>query len=466
MLNENNHINSGNDFDQNQNTGTSFPQSGATDQNASGTVTGHQAETSANEPVSPANNINQWETYQPQSESSSYYDQNAYPNFQPQAAEAVKTKKSGKGKIAALILACMILSAGCGFGGSYAAQKLFGESGSTKTPVLTQSLVNTSNTTAEKGDLAAVVESTQNSVVEITTKNVTTNQFMQQYVTEGAGSGVIITEDGYIITNHHVINGASEVTVRMKDGTEYPAKIIGSDQESDIAVIKVEASGLKAAVLGDSSKLAVGETCLAIGNPLGELGGTVTEGIISALDREIAIDGQTMTLLQTSAAINPGNSGGGLFNAKGELIGIVNAKTSASGIEGLGFAIPINTAKEIAEELMNNGYVTGRVQLGVTLLTIADDQTATQYRVSEKGVYVSEISANSDAYYGGMKVGDRIVSVNGTEITTADEVKQVVEDSSVGDVLKFTVVRGQKSVDLEVTLTEYNSNFSNFGQGQ
>ncbi len=461
MLHENNYTNSGNGFDQNQNNSV-YTQGTPVEENSAGT--GNSAESNQNGGAVPATDVNQWETYQPQADPSSYYNQTSYTSFPSQ--EGVKTQKFGKGKVVALILACMIVSAGCGFGGSYVAQRFFGESGSTKTPVLTQSLVNTSSTTAEKGDLAAVVEATQNSVVEITTRNVTTNQYLQQYVTEGAGSGVIISEDGYIITNHHVIDGASEVTVRLKDGTEYTAQIIGSDEESDIAVIKIDATGLQTAVLGDSSTLAVGETCIAIGNPLGELGGTVTEGIISALDREIAIDGQTMTLLQTSAAINPGNSGGGLFNAKGELIGIVNAKTSASGIEGLGFAIPVNTAKDIAEELINNGYVTGRVQLGVTLLTIADDQTAAQYRVSEKGVYISEISANSDAYYGGMKVGDRIVSLNGQDITTADEVKQVIEDSSVGDVLKFTVIRNGESVDLEITLTEYNSNLSVFGQEQ
>lgn len=397
------------------------------------------------------------------------YEENNYnyqqdPYYTPQPTQPPVKEKSKKGRTLALILACMILSAGCGFAGSYAAQKYYSNEIDPSPAVITQSLVNTSDVNAEKGELSAVAASTKDSVVEITTRNVTTNTFLQQYVTEGAGSGVVITEDGYIITNHHVINGASEILVRLTNGEEYTAKLIGSDEESDIAVIKIEASGLSTAVIGDSDQLAVGETCVAIGNPLGELGGTVTEGIISALDREINIEGQDMTLLQTSAAINPGNSGGGLFNAKGELIGIVNAKTSSSGIEGLGFAIPINTAKDVAEELIENGYVTGKVQLGVQLLTISDEQTALQYRVSETGVYIAQVNANSDAYYGGLQVGDRIVSVNGKEITTADEVKEIVENSSVGDNLEFVVARGNKTQNLTVTLTEYNSNLSAFFQ--
>lgn len=386
-------------------------------------------------------------------------------SYQPQSEQPEKKKKSGKGKTAALIVSCMLLSAVCGFGGSYAAQKYFGEEQVQKgTSVITQSLVNTAEGTAEKGSLAEVAAATKDSVVEISTKNVTTNSFMQQYVTEGAGSGVIITDDGYIITNHHVIDGASEVVVRLTNGTEYTAKIIGSDEESDVAVLKIEASDLSEAVFGDSDQLAVGETCVAIGNPLGELGGTVTEGIISALDREINIEGQDMTLLQTSAAINPGNSGGALFNAKGELIGIVNAKSSSSGIEGLGFAIPVNTAKKVAEELIENGYVTGKVQLGVQLVTIANEQTAAQYRVSELGVYVAEVTANSDAYYGGLRVGDRILSVNGKEISAAEEIKDIVQASKVGDSLTFTVDRNGEAEVLTVTLTEYNSNLSAFFQ--
>ena len=193
--------------------------------------------------------------------------------------------------------------------------------------VIYQSVVRTSSSSSSDSSLSIsdVAAVASNSVVEITTETVMMGTRMGQFVSEGAGSGVIITSDGYILTNNHVIDGASKITVRLKDGTSYNGVVVGLDEKTDLAVIKVDASDLQPAVFGDSSSLTVGETAVAIGNPLGQLGGTVTSGIISALDREISIDGETMTLLQTSAAINPGNSGGGLFNSYGELIGIVNA---------------------------------------------------------------------------------------------------------------------------------------------
>ena len=204
------------------------------------------------------------------------------------------------------------------------------------------------------GDLsiAEVVEQVADTVVEITTTNVVTDRFYGQYVTSGAGSGVIISENGYIITNHHVIDGARRITVRLTDGSEFAATLIGSNADKDIALLKISATGLRAAVLGSSEALVVGQEVVAIGNPLGSLGGTVTDGIISALDRTVVIDGHRMTLMQTNAAINPGNSGGGLFNRAGELIGIVNAKQADTGIEGLGFAIPIDVAWETVETIV------------------------------------------------------------------------------------------------------------------
>ncbi|WP_243154785.1 S1C family serine protease [Clostridium thermarum] len=224
--------------------------------------------------------------------------------------------------------------------------------------------------------------------MEITTETVSTNSRMRQYISEGAGSGVIVSKDGYIVTNNHVIDGASKITVKTTDKKSYTAKLIGKDVKTDLAVLKIEDSDLTTAVYGDSSKLVVGELAVAIGNPLGELGGTVTEGIISALNRDVVIDGQTMNLLQTSAAINPGNSGGGLFNEYGELIGIVNAKSSGSGIEGLGFAIRINTVIDIVDSIIDYGYVQGRIDTGLNLIDILDSQTARRYRVQSTGVYI------------------------------------------------------------------------------
>lgn len=184
-------------------------------------------------------------------------------------------------------------------------------------------------------DLADIVDETSPSVVEVFTETKQVSNWFQEYVTEGAGSGVVLSEDGYIVTNHHVIDGANTIKVRLSNGQAYTATLTGTDEKTDLAVLKINASGLKAAKLTDSTTVRVGDFVIAIGNPLGELGGTVTEGIISAKDREITIDGETMTLLQTSAAVNPGNSGGGLFNLSGELVGVVNAKSSGNDIEGL-----------------------------------------------------------------------------------------------------------------------------------
>ena len=215
------------------------------------------------------------------------------------------------------------------------------------------------------------------SVVAITTSSASYSAFYGNYVTKGAGSGVLYAEqaddDGkvtgtYIVTNNHVIDGASEITVTLSDGTQYPAELVGTDSQTDVAVIYIPATDLKESLasLGESDSLLLGQTVLAIGNPLGELAGTVTDGIISCLEREIDIDGIKMNLLQTNAAVNPGNSGGGLFNLSGQMVGLVNAKSSGEGIEGLGFAIPVDTVKEIAGELMKNGYVTGRPKIGIS----------------------------------------------------------------------------------------------------
>ncbi|MBN2221639.1 MAG: trypsin-like peptidase domain-containing protein, partial [Vallitaleaceae bacterium] len=290
---------------------------------------------------------------------------------------------------------------------------------------------------------------------------VSTNGRMGQYVSEGAGSGVIVSEDGYIVTNNHVIEGASKITVRLNNGAEYIATLVGRDSKTDLAVVKIDETELNSVVFGDSDELIVGELAVAIGNPLGELGGTVTEGIISALDRSIEIDGESMTLLQTSAAINPGNSGGGLFNQYGELIGIVNAKSSGSGIEGLGFAIPINTAEDIIEQIIEYGYVQGRIDLGVTFIDISDSMTALRYRLTSTGVYVQSIDSSTSTTTtnasANLKVGDRIISIDGVEVDTAAEIKVLLEDYKVGDQLIIQVERNRQTVDIRMVLKQANS---------
>lgn len=298
-------------------------------------------------------------------------------------------------------------------------------------------------------DLAGIADSAAPSVVEVFTETKQVSSWFQEYVTEGAESGVVLSEDGYIVTNHHVIDGANTIKVRLSDGQTYTAALTGTDAKTDLAVLKINASGLITAKLADSSAVRVGDFVIAIGNPLGELGGTVTEGIISAKDREITIDGEAMTLLQTSAAVNPGNSGGGLFNLDGELVGVVNAKSSGDDIEGLAFAIPADTVKEIVQELIQYGYVTGRPQLGISVSQITKPGMGWQTYYSTPGLYVTQSSADN-----GLKAGDRIIQIDGTAINNAADVSTVLDRHSVGDVVKVVVSRSGKETAISVKLTE------------
>ncbi len=284
-----------------------------------------------------------------------------------------------------------------------------------------------------------VVAAVKDSVVEIRTESVIggTGRF-KQYIVSGAGSGVIISEGGLIITNHHVIDGATKITVTFTDGTTADATLIGTDEEADIAVISVASAGkeLKPATLGDSDKLLLGQTVLAIGNPLGELGGSVSRGIISSTAREISVDSSSkMTLIQTDAAINPGNSGGALFNLRGELIGIVNAKSSGDSIEGLGFAIPINAAWSVADNLIKFGYVPGRVILGLKGVKLEDNYG--DYMLSYGNcVVVTEADADS-----AFKVGDVITSVGSVSVSSVSELQKALRAYNVGDTVKIKVTR-------------------------
>lgn len=298
-------------------------------------------------------------------------------------------------------------------------------------------------------DLADIVDETSPSVVEVFTETKQVSSWFQEYVTEGAGSGVILSEDGYIVTNHHVIDGANTIKVRLSNGQAYTAVLTGTDEKTDLAVLKINVSGLPATKLADSSTVRVGDFVIVIGNPLGELGGTVTEGIISAKDREVTIDGETMTLLQTSAAVNPGNSGGGLFNLDGELVGVVNAKSSGDDIEGLAFAIPANTVKEITQELIQHGYVTGRPQLGISVAQITKPGMGRQTYYSTPGLYITQSSVDN-----GLKAGDRIIKIDGTTINNAADVSTVLDRHSVGDVVEVIVSRSGKEITVDVKLTE------------
>lgn len=267
------------------------------------------------------------------------------------------------------------------------------------------------------------------------------------------GTGIIMSQDGYIITNAHVVADSTKVTVVLSNNKEYPATIIGCDEKTDLAVAKIQETGLTPAEFGSSDDLEVGELAIAIGNPLGfELSGSVTGGMISALNREITIEDKTMTLIQTDAAINPGNSGGPLVNSYGQVIGINSAKISSSEVEGLGFAIPINSATPIVNDLINNGYVTGRPLIGLSGEDITD--VMSRYYNIPQGVYVRFITADSSAAKGGVKVGDVIVGINGTEIKTMEELNKIKDSLKPGETIKLKVYRDGQNLDLSVTLAE------------
>lgn len=279
-------------------------------------------------------------------------------------------------------------------------------------------------------------------------------------VEQSSGSGVIISSDGYIVTNNHVVESATKLSVILSSGEEYEGKIIGTDASTDLAVVKIEASGLTYAQMGSSSELRVGETAIAIGNPLGqEFAGTTTQGIISGLNRSVTIDNKTMNLIQTDAAINPGNSGGALVNEYGMLIGINTAKISSDTLEGLGFAIPIDEAKPIVQELMTNGYVTGRPVIGLAGRAVTK-QDAQAYNM-KVGVYVSSLTANGPAYMAGIKVGDVIVECEGEPVETVDDINAIKNKKSPGDQLKLKVYRKGNYVDVTVVLGEEMPTTSN-----
>lgn len=382
----------------------------------------------------------------------------------PKAKKPKKQRKPiSRGGIAIALAVTMVFSCGLGFGGGYFANKVnTSTSGSLNiTKTSNSGTTTTASSTSTANSTSEIVKKTADSVVEISTESVVTGSFAQQYVQQGAGSGVIISQDGYILTNNHVINGANSVKVRLRDGTEYDATIIGSDSDNDIALLKVSATGLSPATFGDSNSLAVGDYVVAIGNPLGELGGTVTDGIISALARKVTIEDTQMTLLQTNAQVNPGNSGGGLFNANGELVGIVNAKQSATEVEGIAFAIPINNVLDILSDLKEYGYVTGKVDLGIDFTDITSDETAFYYGVNQTGCYVLSVDSGSNAEKAGVTRGDLVTKVNDTDVSSSSDITTALEKAEVGDTVTFTVSRRGTSKTISFVLEEYIPAVSN-----
>ena len=309
---------------------------------------------------------------------------------------------------------------------------------------------------------AQIVEMSAPSVVGIDTiTTATTNSFWygygQSYEVPGSGSGVILTEDGYIATCAHVVDGAKSVKVTLNDDTSYDATIVGTDSKNDIAIIKIDAKDLTPAVVGDSETLTVGSEVIAIGNPLGELRGTATAGIISATNRTIEVEGQAMTLIQTDAAISPGNSGGGLFDATGKLIGIVNAKVSDSRAEGLGFAIPVNSVLDEISDLLNYGYVKGRPYLGVSTqdVTLRSRSGMWYYSDGTRCVLVEKVVPGSAAEQAGIRSGDLILKLEDKQIASGDELSSAIGAYKPGDKATLTIQRDGREMTVEVTFGEY-----------
>ena len=339
----------------------------------------------------------------------------AGPEPQAEASKPPKKRRKRSGGRVVRSDVALVLAAAMGFAGGFVGARV----GNAGNKVVIQQVERTDSSAASGTAVSSsgmttsqVSEMVSPSVVVITTEQVVYSQWSwygQNQVESGAGSGVIISSDGYILTCAHVVSGASQITVTIGD-TDYTATVVGEDDTSDVAVLKIDATGLTPATVGDSDSLSVGDSVLAVGNPLGELGGTVTSGIVSALNRSVTIQGtsstNTMSLIQMDASVSPGNSGGGLFNMNGELIGLVNAKSSSSDAEGLGFAIPINDAIQVAQDLLENGYVSGRPYMGITYIAVTDAQTAAQLNVNAYGVYVVDVVQGGPADKAGLKAGD------------------------------------------------------------
>ena len=393
-------------------------------------------------------------------------------------------KKPGKGfskKIVALVLACAIVGGGAGVGGAALYQNMT-KSGTVvyegERPKV-QTVVNNNDgqpMTAEQlyaANLASCVGITVNTTVNI---------FGQTTTSAASGSGFVLTQDGYIVTNYHVIEDAvddSSVTIEVSfaDGTKYTAKLVGGEQDNDIAVLKIDATGLQPVTLGDSSQLVVGESVYAIGNPLGELTYTLTDGIVSALDRLITTSSQdangntvstTLNVLQTNCAINPGNSGGPLFDSYGNVVGVVSAKMtqSSSGVsaEGLGFAIPINDVKDIINDLIEHGYVTGKPYMGVQVRDVSSE--AQQYGVSA-GAAVVYVAEGSCAEKAGLQVNDIITAIDDTAIDSSTALTAALSSNyKAGDTATLTIIRNNEKMTLSITFDEKNEQTEAANQSQ
>lgn len=365
-------------------------------------------------------------------------------------------KQKGAIKIVALCLVCALL------GGL--AQPIYSSlSGGNETTIYTgdrtPTQVDTASVdTSKELTTAEIYAKYVNSCVGITVDIVSTNVFGQTVTGAAAGSGFVITEDGYILTNYHVIDGANSIKVTFDNGKEYTATYVGGEEKNDIAVIKVDATGLTPVVIGKSSDMLVGEQVTTIGNPLGELTFSESTGIISALDRSITMsDGRQMNMIQTDCAINSGNSGGPLFNSHGEVIGIVSAKyssgsnSSSASVEGLGFAIPMDDVASMVSDLVKNGYVTGKPIMGISVDDV--DESVTSYGVPQ-GAIIRVVTPDLCGAKAGLQAGDIVTKIDNTDVTSASDLTSAIGNYKPGDKVTLTIFRSGETKTVEVTLEE------------
>lgn len=367
-----------------------------------------------------------------------------------------KKHHGGVGRVVALILSCAVISAACGFGGAILAQN--GSRTGKTTVQQSNRTATTVNVKKVDGQTlmspAEVYASTVNSVVSINCSAVSTNIFGQQTESASSGSGFIYTADGYIVTNQHVVANASSINVTLYNGDTYPATLVGSDSDYDVAVLKIDAKDLPAVTLGSSTDVNVGDTVMAIGNPLGELTFSMSQGIVSCVNRAINVEGTPFNMIQVDASINPGNSGGPLMNLYGEVVGIVSAKYSSyanTTVEGLGFAIPINDVQSIIKDIMENGSVGNKAYMAITAGTMTQ-QMAAQYKINATdGVFVYSVEDDGAGDKAGLKLGDVITKLNDTQITSMEDLSAAKKGFKAGDTVTLTVLRDGKEITTQLT---------------
>ena len=367
-----------------------------------------------------------------------------------------KKHHGGVGRVVALILSCAVISAACGFGGAILAQN--GSRTGKTTVQQSNRTATTVNVKKVDGQTlmspAEVYASTVNSVVSINCSAVSTNIFGQQTESASSGSGFIYTADGYIVTNQHVVANASSINVTLYNGDTYPATLVGSDSDYDVAVLKIDAKDLPAVTLGSSTGVNVGDTVMAIGNPLGELTFSMSQGIVSCVNRAINVEGTPFNMIQVDASINPGNSGGPLMNLYGEVVGIVSAKYSSyanTTVEGLGFAIPINDVQSIIKDIMENGSVGNKAYMAITAGTMTQ-QMAAQYKINAtEGVFVYSVEDDGAGDKAGLKLGDVITKLNDTQITSMEDLSAAKKGFKAGDTVTLTVLRDGKEITTQLT---------------